>query len=67
MKLKKISTIVSLSLIMACSTAMAAPATDSQGHGTVTFKGAIIEAPCSIAADSVDQTVQLGQVSSAAL
>jgi len=70
MKLKKISTIISLSLIMACGSAMAAdpaPAAVDQGHGTVTFKGAIIEAPCSIAADSVEQTVQLGQVSTAAL
>lgn len=37
------------------------------GHGTVTFKGSIIEAPCSISSDSVDQTVQLGQISAAAL
>ncbi|MGP5570264.1 fimbrial protein [Pseudomonas helleri] len=32
------------------------------GQGTVTFEGAIIEAACSIAPESVDQTVGLGQV-----
>lgn len=38
-----------------------------QGHGKVTFTGSIIDAPCSIAPESVDQTVELGQVSNAAL
>lgn len=37
------------------------------GHGTVHFKGEIIDAPCSIAPESVDQTVDLGQVSNSAL
>ncbi|MCK6964559.1 fimbrial protein [Enterobacter bugandensis] len=78
MKLNKISTIIGLSLMMTINAAMAEDpkppvsvpkvnATPEQGHGTVTFKGAIIEAPCSIAADSVDQTVQLGQVSTTQL
>ncbi|MBH2998641.1 type 1 fimbrial protein [Serratia marcescens] len=38
-----------------------------QGHGTVTFKGSIIDAPCSITPETVDQTVNLGQVSNVAL
>ncbi|MEQ5622029.1 fimbrial protein [Providencia rettgeri] len=38
-----------------------------QGHGKVTFKGEIIDAPCSISADSVDQTVELGQISNSIL
>nr|WP_181375192.1 fimbrial protein [Pectobacterium carotovorum] len=38
-----------------------------QGHGKVTFTGSIIDAPCSIAPESIDQTVELGQVSNAAL
>ncbi|TXE66631.1 fimbrial protein [Serratia nematodiphila] len=38
-----------------------------EGHGKVTFTGSIIDAPCSIAPESVDQTVDLGQVSNAAL
>ncbi|MFK8256351.1 fimbrial protein [Erwinia sp. AnSW2-5] len=38
-----------------------------QGHGKITFSGSIIDAPCSIAPDSVDQTVELGQIANAAL
>lgn len=37
-------------------------AADSQGDGTVTFEGSIINAACGIAPESVDQTVNLGQV-----
>lgn len=37
------------------------------GQGKVTFTGSIIDAPCSISPDSVDQTVDLGQISKAAL
>lgn len=38
-----------------------------QGSGTVTFTGSIIDAPCSITPETVDQTVPLGQISKAAL
>lgn len=38
-----------------------------QGHGTITFEGSIIDAPCSIQQDTINQTVDLGQVSKAAL
>ncbi|MCO7578737.1 MULTISPECIES: fimbrial protein [Pseudomonas] len=38
-----------------------------QGHGVITFKGAIIDAPCSIAQESQYQTVDLDQVSNVAL
>ncbi|WP_411749733.1 fimbrial protein [Serratia marcescens] len=38
-----------------------------QGHGKVTFTGSIIDAPCSIAPESLDQTVELGAISKAAL
>ncbi|CAI1165479.1 Fimbria A protein precursor [Serratia entomophila] len=48
-------------------TSVAHAAVKDQGHGTVTFKGAIIDAPCSITPESVDQTVNLGQVSNVAL
>ncbi|EEG83329.1 MULTISPECIES: fimbrial protein [Proteus] len=47
------------------SIANAAP-TD-QGHGTVKFEGSIIDAPCSITPDTVDQTVNLGQISNVIL
>ncbi len=46
-----------------CSSVFAADA----GNGRVNFTGAIIDAPCSIAPESVDQTVDLGQVSNVAL
>lgn len=42
------------------------PAGD-QGHGSVTFNGSVIDAPCTIDAGSVDQVVELGQVSNVAL
>jgi type 1 fimbria pilin len=48
-------------------TVCAANAAKDQGHGTVTFTGSIIDAPCSITPDSADQTVNLGQVSNLAL
>ncbi|CNI75243.1 MULTISPECIES: fimbrial protein [Yersinia] len=38
-----------------------------QGQGTVTFNGSIIDAPCSIAAGSDSQTVEMGQISNVAL
>ncbi|QZY66534.1 type 1 fimbrial protein (plasmid) [Providencia rettgeri] len=37
------------------------------GHGKVNFKGSIIDAPCSISPDTIDQTVELGQISNMAL
>lgn len=50
----------------ATSVAQAADIKD-QGHGTVTFTGSIIDAPCSIDPTSIDQTVDLGAVSNVAL
>lgn len=32
------------------------------GHGKVTFKGAIITAPCSISPNSIDQTIELDKL-----
>ncbi|HGM5493178.1 TPA: fimbrial protein [Serratia fonticola] len=55
-----------LVLALVSSAAFAANAAD-QGSGTVTFTGSIIDAPCSITPDSIDQTVNLGEVSQAAL
>lgn len=40
-----------------------ANAADDQGHGKITFKGSIIDAPCSIDANSEDQTIKLGEIS----
>lgn len=64
MKINKLT----LALGMAAAlVAGAANAATDEGHGTVTFKGSIIDAPCSITADSVDQTVKLGEVAQHAL
>ncbi|AKG68301.1 Fimbria A protein precursor [Serratia fonticola] len=55
-----------LAAVIAFGSASMAHAAD-QGHGKVTFTGSIIDAPCSISPDTVDQTVELGQISNAAL
>lgn len=44
-----------------------AAVTGDQGHGKITFTGSIIDAPCSISPDAVDQTVDLGAVSNVSL
>ncbi|BEM60672.1 fimbrial A protein [Serratia marcescens] len=62
MKLNKIM----MAAVLAFGVTSVAHAAD-QGHGTVTFKGAIIDAPCSITPETADQTVNLGQVSKVAL
>ncbi|MCW2256105.1 type 1 fimbria pilin [Providencia alcalifaciens] len=62
MKIKSIA----MATFMVLGLASAANAAD-QGHGKITFKGSIIDAPCSITPDSMNQTVELGQVSSMAL
>ncbi|NIA32168.1 type 1 fimbrial protein [Serratia marcescens] len=62
MKLNKIM----LAAVMTLGTISMANAAN-QGSGTVTFKGSIIDAPCSIEPESVDQTVKLGDIASAQL
>lgn len=66
MKINKLVIAVGVGLVMASGSALALPGADS-GHGTVTFTGTIIDAPCSIAPDSIDQTVSLGQISNKVL
>ncbi|EAS0547957.1 type 1 fimbrial protein [Salmonella enterica] len=39
----------------------------NQGTGTINFKGSVIDAPCGIAPESADQTVDFGQISKAHL
>ncbi|BFO09101.1 type 1 fimbrial protein [Serratia rubidaea] len=63
MKLNKLTAVLGVALVLTSGTVIAA----SQGQGTVTFKGSIIDAPCSIVPDSADQTVDIGQVSSKVL
>lgn len=52
-----------LATVIALSTASVAQAATNQGSGKVTFFGEIIDAPCSLSPDSVDQEVNMGQVS----
>ncbi|WP_332768592.1 fimbrial protein [Pseudomonas koreensis] len=72
MKLNKIAVAVALMLgastgIQAANAAPAIVKAGDQGHGKITFTGSIIDSPCSIDPNSVDQTIQLGAVSSVAL
>lgn len=62
MKLNKIMMVAVVAFGMS-SVAYAA----DQGHGKVTFTGSIIDAPCSITPESVDQTIPLGQISNVTL
>ena len=50
------------SLALISNIGLAAPGTTG-GSGSVTFEGEILDAPCSLASDSADQTVDLGQIS----
>lgn len=63
MKLNKIM----LAAVVAFGMSSMAVHAANEGQGTVTFTGSIIEAPCSITPETVDQTVELGQVSNALL
>lgn len=65
MKLNKIM----LAAVMTMGTISMANAANAanQGSGTVTFKGSIIDAPCSIEPESLDQTVKLGDIASVQL
>lgn len=57
---------IMLAGVMAVGSISMANAAD-QGTGKVTFTGSIINAPCSIDAGSVDQTVNLGEIASGTL
>lgn len=60
MKLNKLM----LATVIAFASASVAHAASNQGSGKVTFTGEIIDAPCSVAPGSVEQTVPMGQISS---
>ena len=61
---KSMKSVLALALLSGVS--ISAIAAD-QGHGQVNFIGEIVNAPCSINPESVDQTVDLGQISNTAL
>lgn len=64
MKMNKFNKTILAAVIAFGTTAMAQA---DQGHGKVTFTGSIIDAPCSITPESIDQTIELGQISNVAL
>lgn len=68
----KLSTVASsLMMVMLSGSAFAAglmtPPSGAAGSGTIKFTGAIIDAPCSIAPDSIDQAIPMGQISKTVL
>ncbi|KFN18164.1 fimbrial protein [Aeromonas bestiarum] len=60
MNANKILVAMGVGSILLCGSAVAAGNT---GSGQVTFNGEIINAPCSVAPESVDQVVEMGQIS----
>ncbi|MCY1700956.1 fimbrial protein [Lelliottia sp. SL45] len=56
-----------IALAVAMSFVSGASQAAGQGSGTVTFTGTVIDAPCSIAPESADQTIDLGQIALAGL
>ena len=65
MKMNKI--VLGMSLALGMVSVGHTATTLAKGNGAITFTGSIIDAPCSIEPESVDQTVDLGLVSKAAL
>lgn len=63
MKFTKIAAIITLAMGMTATGVSAADDVANQGSGQITFHGHIIDAACSIGADSESQTVELGQIS----
>lgn len=65
MRNKKVLALITTALMS--GSAFNAFADDSQGSGKITFTGKVISAPCSIAPDDVDQTIELGDVADSVL
>ncbi|MBH3423980.1 MULTISPECIES: fimbrial protein [Pseudomonas] len=64
MKVKSLAS--AIMAITVAATSVVAMAAD-QGKGVITFKGSIIDAPCSIAQESQYQTIEMNQVANVAL
>lgn len=60
MNIRAVLTVAALSSMLIFS--VGANAADA-GSGIIHFKGSVIDAPCSITPDSIDQTIELGAVS----
>ncbi|EIP7785875.1 type 1 fimbrial protein [Escherichia coli] len=59
--LKIIASAVAMILVSFCANAA------NQGQGVINFKGTVINAPCGIAPESADQSIDFGQISKAHL
>lgn len=59
--LKIIASAVAMTLVSFCANAA------NQGQGVINFKGTVIDAPCGIAPESADQSIDFGQISKAHL
>ncbi|MEY8650260.1 fimbrial protein [Klebsiella michiganensis] len=66
MKIKTLALVVLTGLSLSSASVFAADPVTVNG-GTVHFKGEVVNAACAVDADSVEQTVQMGQVRSALL
>ncbi len=63
--MKMIKTVMAGAVAMALVSFGASAA--NKGVGTINFKGSVIDAPCGIASESADQTIDFGQISKAHL
>lgn len=63
----KVSTLAGAIMAVSLAALSTASLAKDQGHGVITFKGAIIDSPCSIAQESQYQTVDMDQIANAAL
>lgn len=63
----KLSTLAGAVMAVTLAATSAASFAKDQGYGVITFKGSIIDAPCSIAQESQYQTVDMDQIANVAL
>lgn len=63
----KLSTLTGAMMTIALAATSAAAMATDEGNGVITFKGSIIDSPCSIAQESQYQTVDMDQISNVAL
>lgn len=63
----KVSSLAGAIMAVTLAATSAVSFAKDEGHGVITFKGAIIDAPCSIAQDSAYQTVEMDKISNVSL
>lgn len=65
--MKMVKTTLAGVVVSALLSSAAMAASTDQGSGTITFKGTIVDAPCSIKPNSVKQEIPMGTISNAAI